>query len=84
VEADKHPLVQFGERRGWAYLRTARFFRVPYGSFKQLVTGHTGASYRRALAWEKRAKGDFKAIDVLAWHERNRRAGDDAPTGAAA
>lgn len=71
--ADKHPLVKFGESRGWDYLRTARFFRVPYGSFKQLVNGHTGASYKRAAAWEKRSKGAVLVIDVLAWHASHRR-----------
>lgn len=63
----------FGDARGWGYRETAEFFGVPYGTFKQLVCGWTGASYARALLWQKRSRGKVRASEVLAWHHDNRQ-----------
>ena len=83
MAVETHPLVRYGEKRGWDYLRTAEFFDVPYGVFKKLVRGFTGCSFPRAEGFEKRAQGKVRALDVLRWHERNRREVGDS-TGEAA
>jgi hypothetical protein len=68
-----HPLDRFGRRRGWNQKETAAHFGVEYGHFRQLVTGHTGVSFARAALWEKKSRGEVRAVEVLRWHERNKR-----------
>lgn len=74
-DLEPHPLVIYGKSRGWKYARTAKFFRIPYSTFRILVRGLCGMSFERADAIERRAKGEIRAIDLLRWHERNRRNG---------
>jgi hypothetical protein len=73
-ELEAHPLVVYGKGRGWAYARTAKFFRIPYSTYRILVRGLCGISFERAEQCERRSKGEVRAIDLLRWHERNRRA----------
>ena len=68
-----HPLVRFGKAREWGYRRTARFFRIPHATFKKLVRGFVGMSLTRAQVCERRAKGEVTAIELLEWHQKNRR-----------
>lgn len=70
---DPHPLVTYGEKRGLTRRQTAAVFSIRYGTFRQLVRGHTGAAFSRAELWEKESGGEVKAIDVMRWQERNRR-----------
>lgn len=79
-----HPCVVYGEKRGWDYARTAKFFGISYGVFKQMVRGFTGCSLSRADGFEKRSKGEIRSIEVLRWHERNRREVGGSASGNAA
>ena len=80
LQPETHPLLRYGTRRGWERTRTARFFEIPDSTFKQLVTGHTGPSFSRAEEWERLSSGEVTALDVMRWHERNRK----RPSGEAA
>lgn len=75
---DPHPLVIYGKKRGLSRRQTAAVFKVPYGTFRQLVSGHTGAAFSRAEEWERASGGEVKAIDVMRWQERHRRSSKDA------
>jgi len=74
LRPETHPLVRYGERRGWSRQQTADFFEVPFSTFKQLVSGHTGASFTRAEGWETRSGGEVLAVEVMHWQRRNRKA----------
>ena len=74
-ELEPHPLVVYGKARGWNYARTAKFFRIPYSSFRIIVRGLSGVSFERAESIERRSKSEIRAIELLRWHERNRRNG---------
>lgn len=75
---DVHPAVLFARSRGWDYAKTAAFLRCPHGVFRQIVRGFCGVSIRRADQWERLSKGEIRAIDLLRWHERNRRTAEAA------
>ncbi len=75
---DPHPLVIFGEKRGLSRRQTAAVFSIPYGTFRQLVRGHTGTAFGRAEEWESLSGGEVKAVDVMRWQERNRKSARDA------
>ena len=77
-----HPVVIYARQRDWDYRRAAKFFRCPYGVFKQIVRGFCGLSVSRADEWERLSNGECRAIDLLRWHERNRR--QQEPQGSAA
>ena len=79
VQPETHPLVRYGERRGWKGRETAGHFVIKHSTFKQLVSGHTKASFQRASEWEKKSAGEILAIDVMRWQERNdKRSGREA------
>ena len=73
MAVETHPLVRFGRKCGWGYEQTAEFFDVPYSTFKQMVRGWTGCSFRRAESFENKSAGKIRAVAVMRWHERNRR-----------
>jgi hypothetical protein len=70
-----HPAVVFGKRRGWDYTKTAAALDCEYGAFKQIVRGFRGLSVTRADEWERLSRGELRSIDLLRWHQRNRRGG---------
>lgn len=72
-DLEPHPLVVYGKTRGWNYERTAKFFRIPYSTYRILVRGLTGMSFERADAIERRSKSEIRAIELLRWHDRNNR-----------
>jgi hypothetical protein len=67
-----HPLEAYGALRGWRQRETARHFGIPYGRYRQVVSGHGGASLEAAQAWARRSRGEFGALDVLLWHQQRR------------
>lgn len=67
----KHPLVRYGHKRGWLHKRTAKYFDVPYPSFRMIVTGWANTAPERAQRWSKRSRGEFTAATVLRWQKRN-------------
>jgi hypothetical protein len=69
----KHPLVQFGVRRGWSQARTAEHFGIGYAAFRGYVNGWAGVSYRKAESWMRRAEGEFTAVEIMDWHAEHRR-----------
>ncbi len=73
MRINRHPMVDFGRRRSWGYEETASHFGVTYGTFRQIVTGWTGASLATAQEWAKRGSGEFSTLDILLWHQSNRR-----------
>ncbi len=68
-----HPLVEYGIKRGLSRIQTAAVFGIEYGTFRQLVSGHTGASWKRAAEWEASSRDMVKATDVMRWQQRNRK-----------
>lgn len=78
MAGDPHPLVQYGEQHGLSRRQTAAVFSIPYGTFRQLVSGHTGAAFARAEEWEDASDGEVRALDVMRWQERNRKTARDA------
>ncbi len=78
MEPELHPLVVYGEARQLSRRETAAVFEINYSTFRQLVCGHTRASFGRAEGWEKLSHGQVKAIDVMRWQKRNSKAARDA------
>ena len=75
-QSQPHPLEAFRARRGWPQRQAARHFGIVYGRYRQVVSGHGGASLDAAQGWAKRSRGEFAAYDVLLWHQgRMRQAG---------
>ena len=70
---DRHPLVEFADRREWDYSQLAAHFGLEYGVLKKIVRGFTGCSFSRAEHLASRSSGEFQAVDVMRWHQRNRR-----------
>ena len=68
-----HPIVAFGTRRGWSRTETAEYFGIPYGVFRRIVTGWAGISLSRAQDLAAESEGEFSAMDLLLWHQSNRR-----------
>ena len=68
-----HPIVVYGRSRGWRYPKIAKFLGVSDVQFRKIVTGWQGLSFSRANTWELKTKGAVRAIDLMRWHERNRR-----------
>lgn len=73
MEADPHPLVIYAENHSLSRSQAAAVFGIPYGTFRQIVSGHAGIAFGRAERWEKASGGEVKAIDVMRWQERNRK-----------
>lgn len=71
MPTEPNPLVAFGDEEGLSRREVWEFFDVPESTFKQLVTGHTRASWDRAREWEKRSGGRVRAVDVMAWQEKH-------------
>ena len=67
-----HPLEAYRRRRGWLQAPAAVHFGLSYGRFRQVVSGHSGASFRIAQEWAGRSGGEFSAMDVLLWHLQKR------------
>jgi hypothetical protein len=78
VKNDLHPLVIYGDSHDLARRQTAAAFRIGYGTFRQIVSGHTGVSWQRAEEWERVSGGEIEAADVMRWQERNRKSTEDA------
>ena len=74
MQEQLHPLTEYGKQRGLTQQQTAAVFEINYGTFRQLVSGHTGASFSRAEGWEHSSEGAVKAIEVMRWQKLNRKA----------
>lgn len=87
-----HPIAAYGKRQAWNAAQTASFFGLRKPRYYQLVGAHNSTTYERACDWERRTRGEVRAVDVLAWQleyakkggagTTNRRGID--PAGAAA
>jgi hypothetical protein len=70
IRLPPHPVVRYGEIRGWSYAKTAKHFRIATKNacFRQIARGHVKVSFDRALGWANRSDGAFTAQDVMMWH----------------
>ena len=66
-----HPCAAYADEEGWTQPESARFFRLPLSSYKQLVGGFYRPSWQRARAIEKRSRGEILAEVLLKWHEKH-------------
>lgn len=69
---DKHPLIQFGNDSNLSRRQVRKLLDIPESTFKQLVTGHTRASWDRASEWEAETNGKISAVDVMRWQSEFR------------
>lgn len=57
------------------YPQAASFFGLKSVTlWRQIIRGFCGLSLSRAEEWERLTKGELRVLDLLKWHERNRRA----------
>ncbi len=73
IDLEQHPLERYRSRRGWTQDKSATHFGMPISTYKQVVRAFTGVSPKRADKIESASGGELQAIDILRWHQRNRR-----------
>ena len=69
--SDSHPLMRWAEKNKKSREQTAYHFRVSYGVFRQIITGHTNPSMARSVEWEDLGRGAFTWDEVMWWHYEN-------------
>jgi hypothetical protein len=65
-----HPLVAYASENYMTREDAADYFGIPYGVFRQIVTGHTGVSFDRAMKLGELSGGLFDAYDIMIWHHQ--------------
>ena len=71
---DLHPMVSWAERHGKTRKEAAEhFFYNSYAVFRMTVTGHTAPGFERCQEIAAQADGEFDEMELLLWHQRNRR-----------
>ncbi len=73
-----HPLAVYALVHGLDQRGAAAFFKIPYGGYRKIVTGHVGASFSRMQRWEKTSKGTLSALVTWKWQEKHRKNGREA------
>lgn len=73
-----HPLAVYAMVHSLDQRRSARFFDIPYGVYRQIVTGHTSTGFARMEKWEKLSRGEVTALSAWGWQKLHRKDGKEA------
>lgn len=69
-----HPLAVYACAHRMNQRQSAKFFRIPYGGYRQIVTGHTSTGFARMERWEELSGGELIAMSAWNWQKNHRKA----------